>query len=68
LEFDPVIDQLDPSKILITFDDSWGNEEYNENISINLSEIKKDNENKFDKTKFEKKIKEIIKKIVEENF
>lgn len=71
LEFDPVDTKILPSnlsEILVTFDDSWGNESYNENISIKLSDIKKTNENKLDEIKFKNKIKEIVAKIVEENF
>jgi hypothetical protein len=71
LEFDSVDTKILPSnlsEILVTFDDSWGNESYNKNLSIKLSDIKKTNENKLDEIKFKNKIKEIVAKIVEENF
>ncbi|MDD3262451.1 MAG: hypothetical protein PHR61_01275 [Candidatus Absconditabacteria bacterium] len=75
-EFDDNILEFDKSgtkqrsdgsdELLLTFDDSWGNEDYNKNISIKLESITENGE--FKEEKFKNELRKIINDIVEGNF
>jgi hypothetical protein len=53
-------------ELLLTFDDSWWNEDYNKNISIKLESITENGE--FKEEKFKNELRKIINDIVEGNF